>query len=132
MLLVAVEVAEDSGTLDVVIAAEQSTLSGAFDYDIYDIHRGQNGGKTVREARGNPLRVLEHLGFLSRLGNMYYVVESIASDRADYEKKSPVARFFVRLRYRTWAVALTLSLILSVVATVLSIIATWPQIAALF
>ncbi|MFW6116691.1 MAG: hypothetical protein ACOC6F_03095 [bacterium] len=132
LLLVAVEVAKKNGTMDVVIAGEPSRLSGAFDYDIYDIHRGRNGSKTVREARGNPLRVLEHVGFLSKLGNMYYLVRPIAFDRADYENKSPVARFFVRLRYRAWAVAVTLSIILSVVATALSIIAAWPQIAELF
>jgi hypothetical protein len=132
LLLVAVEVAKKSGTMDVVIAGEPSRLSGAFDYDIYDIHRGRNGGKTVREAKGNPLGVLQHLGFLSRLGNMYYLVEPIAFERAEYERKGVVARFFVRLGYQTWAVVVALSLILSVVATVLSIIATWPRLAELF
>lgn len=133
MLVTAVKVAENSGTMDVAIVGKPSDKeSGAFDYRIYDINAGRDNGKSVREVRGNPLRILEHLCFLSKLGSIYYLVEPIAFERANYESKGAFAKLLVRMRHQARGKVIALSLLLSIVATILSVIATGLQIAERF
>jgi len=116
----AVELATQDEVLTVqwMISRESPRRYGAKDYQLdAGTHRAD-----IENLLGSPAESLEHLGFIDLFGTNAFFLTAQAFKWADYQRRSPVGKWFARLSIGTRDVVYGATTALALVLTVCRII----------